>query len=299
MNKRPDSPSAHLSKQTLGVLGTLIFLPWLGIAIWYFAHTVSSTPPSSPVHVRANHLAGQTNCNPGPWGDLTYTNILIEPPEDQFTVRDRKGYQSIWHFKGYSEAELNELWHAASLSDSEVTIINDPDLREIVGTSIKITPPDQFVRNLTPKSRAVIYTALSNFIENNEQNSPFKFRTDHLDDWFVDSDLKPETIALVKELLYKRGNSMVFSDRNLALANIASSDERVRLIKTLARKSTLLVKLWIGPDTDIDALTQYWGFGSHAKDIKPLLESIKRTRSVMSVDLIHLLPPFARQLLYT
>lgn len=299
MKNRTDSPSALLSKRTFIVLGALMILPWVGITIWLFSASASFKPSAPPVLSEVDPREGQNKCNPGPWGDLTYSTILIEPPEDQFTVRDRKGYQSIWHFKGYDEAKLAKLWRDAGLSDSEIAILNEPDLMEVDSTSIRITPPDQLIRNLSKKSRAVIYTALSIFIENNEQNSPFKFRTDRLEDWFVESGLKPETIALVKDLLYERGNSMVFSDRNLALANIASADERVRLIKTLARKSTVLVKLWIGPDTDIDALVDYWSRGSHSKDIKPLLESLQRKRTVMSLDLIHLLPPFVRQLLYT
>jgi hypothetical protein len=62
------------------------------------------------------------------------------------------------------------------------------------------------------------------------------------------------------------------------------------LIKTLARKSTLMVKLRINANTDIDMLDTYWGRGQRAKDIKPLLQSLVREGNGTTIDIIHLLP---------
>jgi hypothetical protein len=61
----------------------------------------------------------------------------------------------------------------------------------------------------------------------------------------------------------------------------------------------VLVELRIRPDTDIDKLVGYWGRGMRQKDLRPLLESVARLKDGGNIDLIHLLPPFARERLYT
>lgn len=154
------------------------------------------------------------------------------------------------------------------------------------------------VFGLTPESRSVIYSALSQFPENREQHEPFRFRADAEDEWWKNSGLNPETLAAVKRLIYRRGSAVLFSDISLLLPTIKSFEERTRLLKTLARKSTLLVKLQLNPQTDIEALENYWG-GTGNKDIGPLLRSLTQHSNGATIDIVHLLPPFARSRLYT
>src|SRR5690606_38074055 len=75
-------------------------------------------------------------------------------------------------------------------------------------------------------------------------------------------------------------------------------EESTRLLKTLARKSTLMLKLRITPDTDIEALERYWSFPG-SKDIVPLLTSLKQRGTSTTLDIVHLLPRFARARLYS
>jgi hypothetical protein len=54
----------------------------------------------------------------------------------------------------------------------------------------------------------------------------------------------------------------------------------------------------VGAPGDLDSLVEYWGRGGRRTEIRPLLESIARGESEM-VDVVHLLPPFARDRLYS
>ena len=65
--------------------------------------------------------------------------------------------------------------------------------------------------------------------------------------------------------------------------------------------SAVLARIRLHPDSDLDKLIGYWAAvpGVHAKDLRPLLESVKETPDGGVVSLLYFLPPFARDRLYT
>lgn len=299
VTKDAPTPAIRLSGKSMGIIAMIALVPWVLVAFYVFHDRNPSANPPPPPAALSAASSDILHCHPGPWGDLTYTYILTEPPEDQLTVRWPQIDHVTWRFPHYDKAKLNALWQRANLSPSELTVITNPDLLQQQDDEIQINAPREFVFGLTPDARAIIYGALAVFTENPSQNEPFRFRSSRRDEWFEDSGLKPETITAVKALLYQRGGSLRFSDQQLLLPTIMSSAERLLLIKTLARKSTMIVTLHVHPDSDIDSLSEYWSMGSRSKDIKPLLQSLQRKRREMTLDITHLLPRFARARLYT
>jgi hypothetical protein len=83
------------------------------------------------------------------------------------------------------------------------------------------------------------------------------------------------------------------------LPRLPDEGERVRFVKTLARRNTLLAKVRINEQTDVEKLVAYWGFDGRAKDLRPLIESLRRVPGGATLDVAHLLPPFARRRMYT
>lgn len=275
----------------------MLLLPWLLVAvIWFFPQIHPSDKPA-PL---ATPLDGyDQKARPGPWGELQYSRIVIEPP-DEFTASDyATSAPPRWTFVGYSPSQLSALWRSVNLSAAEIAVLENPAHLQLGDGKIVVQPTDDLVLNLGNAARARIYAVLSAFPENPSQNEPFRFRADNADEWFANSKLAPETLALVKRLLYRRGASLLFSDHDVVLPRLPSSFERVKLVKTLARKSTLLVKLRVRPDTDIDTLEAYWGGGPRRKGLRALLESISHRPEGMTIDLAHLLPRFARAHLFT
>jgi hypothetical protein len=224
---------------------------------------------------------------------------VIEPPEALIAGTQNQNRPTTWFFKGYSAESLAAWWETVPLNDDQRRSVAVPDFTEPAPGGLVARPPVDFVASLSPEARESIYTVLSAFEENPDQFDPFRFRAEAADEWFRHSGLADTTISQVKRLLYRRGSSLAFSDLNILLPKIPSLRERTILIKTLARKSTMLVKLRINADSDIDALDDYWSRGQRAKDIKPLLQSLVRDGSSSSIDIIHLLPRVPRSLLYT
>lgn len=282
----------------------MVLLPWIVVALLAL-RPESRQPPHGAVPDAADPLVPQIydeyihQCHPGPWGELQYSRILIEPPDDFVTAQRLEPQPIQWVFKGHTPAGLQVLWTTAGLNPAQQRLLEDPARRTVSPDAIVVRPPEDLVLNLGADSRAAIYAVLSSFAENPNQNEPFRFRADAVDEWFDRSNLKPEILALVRRMLYRRGNSALFSDHDLVLPLLRTRAERLQLIATLARKSTLLVKLRVLPTSDIETLTNYWGHGPRSKDIGPLLLSISHRPRGITLDIAHLLTRFARARIFT
>ena len=284
----------QFSRRALFFFAALLLLPW--VIVVFFA---LRTPPA-PAEPRAPYDEYVQAARPGPWGELQYSRLLIEPP-DEFTAEDPSLFAPPeWIFPDYTRARLTELWRTAQLDATHTAALDTATTERPVPTpALVVHPPPDLVRALSTEARTAIYAALSAFPENPAQNEPFRFRADTADEWFENSNVPPATLDLVRRLLYRRGNSLLFSDYAVVMPQIASRSERIRLLKTLARKSTLLVKLRVRPNSDLDTLAEYWGRGPRRKGMRALLESIAHRPEGITIDVAHLLPKFPRSVLFT
>ena len=280
-----------------------MLLPWV-VVIVVVLRTPSAPPPAATAGEALNPDTGYYDefvrpGRPGPWGELQYSRILIEPPDEFIGATALQPDQLRWVFKGYSRGMLSALWQAAHLSAAEIAELEAPEALETTSEAILIKPHNPLVLGLSNQARKTIYTALSVFVENPDQNEPFRFRADRLDEWFANSEVPPDIIALVRKMIYTRGNSALFSDHDVVLPMLPTRAAKLALITTLARKSTLLLKLRVTPKSNLDEITRYWGRGPRAKDIGPLLASVSKRPRGITVDVAHLLPRFARARLFT
>lgn len=240
-----------------------------------------------------------TLCPPGPWGNLQHVRIATERPDEFITLNRTFAGQDRWVFQGYSTNQLDDLFATNDLTQAQRALLMDRGRWEVQAGAIALTPDRETILGLGPQARERIYNVLAEFPENYYQHLGFRYREDGFNEWFSRSGLSLETLALVRKLIYRRGTAICFSDLNEVLAGISSPAEQRRLIKTLSRVSTLLVRLNVGPDMDVGPLVSYWGKVGQAKAIKPLLESLASLPRGGSLDIAHLLPPFARMRLYT
>jgi hypothetical protein len=295
-----------VSRTTWAALCAALLLPWV-VVLWLGVRQAAPPPlnsrpseaaaagPMPPARQQAPAAGGLT----GPWGELELTRIMIEPPEDCIPVSEIKTDAIRWFFRGYTDAKLRALWQAAGLDPRQQESLTAPAHWETTGDSVVIHPDEALVKGLSRSARTRIYTALAVFPENGPQHTPFRVRADSASDWFAAIGLSPEVQALAQSLVYERNQMAYFSDEDLILPLLKTPREKVRFLKTLSRKSTLLAQLKVPPRADIDALARYWGRGRRNKDLLPLLDSLSRRPDGAKVDLAHLLPRFPRSLLYT
>lgn len=286
----------HVPRYAVWIFAFVCLAPWLVLLRLDRAPAPTGNGTAQPA---AKGGTKYVRCQPGPWGDLEYTRIVIEPPEALIDLAEIRPHPAVWVFKGFTPGSLAALWHATPLAPAVAAAVDARQGWEIVDGGILMRPTNEFILALSRETRAKIYSTLAQFEENPDQKEPFRFRADGLDEWIHDGGLSAETVALMRQLLYRRGTSLLLSDASILLARLPRSEDRIQLVKTLARKSTLLVRMRVRPDTNFDGLDDYWDRGRRTKDLKPFLQSLVRSSDTNTVDLIHLLPRLPRSLLYT
>ncbi|HLP77437.1 MAG TPA: hypothetical protein VK327_11030 [Candidatus Paceibacterota bacterium] len=168
---------------------------------------------------------------------------------------------------------------------------------QVSPTEIVVTPPLEVVRNLEPAARERIYRMLSKSPKNSAHRYPY-YTDQDFEQWFAGCCLPQEKLDLVRRLTYRRNGILCFSDTDY-LQKIFSDEEMREVSQTLSRVPSLLVRLRITPNSDVDALLQYWGSSSRTRQIKPLLESAKRIPEGTILNISWFFPPVPRLLLYS
>ncbi|MBA4147832.1 MAG: hypothetical protein H0X66_06920 [Verrucomicrobia bacterium] len=275
--------------------GSLLVGSWIWFAFYLRSH-------SSALASKENlPESDQTfTSQPGPWGELECTRVTIELPDHFIQDETLTLAPTSWFFKDHSREKVIALFKSAGLDSGQIKSLMEKSEWMETDRGIKIVPEEQVVLSLRPESRQKIYSVLEIFPDNEFYYVAFVFRAERLRERFEYSGLHPETIRLFNQMTYPRGsNLVVFADSETLMRQIHDRDERLRLVKTLSRRSTLLVKLKITPETDVEQLLHFWGQGGRAKDLKPLLQSLAKVPGGCKIDIAHLLPPFARQRVYT
>jgi hypothetical protein len=288
----------HLSKSWLMVVAALLLAPWAVVGL------VVSNRPSSPELVKqagasstiaATAAAGQL----GPWGELACTPITIEPPEEFIAGDSIAATATRWVFRAATKDSVGHLLERAGLNETQRAAFLASAAPDAGDNTLVLLPPEELVASLSPAARATIYAVLSEDPENACQADPFRYRAEAVDEWLSHSEIPGDVATKIKSLLYPCGTMLMFSDVPLVLSHLPTPHERVEVVKTLSRKSALLVTLHVRPDANTDELATYWGKGGRARDLKPLLEGLARMPDGGRIGIAYLLPPFARKRLYT
>jgi hypothetical protein len=255
-----------------------------------------ATPATQPATDASDQTEMQRKV-PGPWGNLRTTRIVTEPLESAAAALI-PSEPTTWVLPQQSPVGVERMMTDAGIPAPLIariapTIVWDP----ATAASI-VTPAADVVLAIPAEARAAFYKELARYPANQYQAKPFRFRKTTADQWFDGSSLTAESKDVLRRLSYSRGDTVFISDVPAACELIASKQQQAQVLKALSRTSTLMIDLLITPDSDIDALTAYWGFGKRLRNVRPLLESVSRVPRGYSMDIAHLLPRFARKRLY-
>jgi hypothetical protein len=287
----------HFSRKMLVVLGILLTGPWLlilGLASANIFRPSSGRPSREAVTTAVAWTEGK----PGPWGRLMYLPINLELPDEFVDFSLANNPPIRWVFHGFSKDKALAFLDTAGLSAAQGEVLRKAPWTD-AAEGAAVTPGDELILGLSPAARSNIYRVLVEFPENIRQIDPICFRPEALEERLAQSELSPTSIALVRSLLYQYDKSLwLFADFEPALRKLPDDQERRRMVKTLSRKPTLLSRVVINSDTDVDALARYWGVDGRRKDIEPLLKAMKRAGEDSSLSILCLLPSFARERLY-
>jgi len=285
----------------VNLLGAIVFSAALVLAAAMVTYGV--TRPGHAQLVSATPANRDSRAAPAqipPWGELSVRDIKIKPPEEYLAFEIQHITPPAWNFEATSIDKVREVMLASGLTQEQVNNALIPAKVSTSASMVSVRPDDDLVESLSPQTRAKLYHELGRNEANEHMRYPFSYSPEEFEEAFSAEKISPAVTAMVKKLMYPRGNLQCFSDYELVLMQIHDKDEQMRLLSVLSSQTAVMGGVRIRPDTDIDKLLGYWTWpgGIRAKDIEPLLESQKSIPDGR-IGLVYLLPQFARQRLYT
>jgi hypothetical protein len=272
-------------------LVAVLILPWLGVAAFWLK-------PVNQTGVDVEDAPPVTAARAGKWGELTLVPIIIAPPMELVFTDWGFMRQPTWFFPGANADMVAQTLLSAGVSAADAERLRAEVRSEPQIGGVVLTPGPAWVRALTPEIRARIYHLLAKSRLNVDQTQAFRYPGSSLEAWLSPTLIAQHTRNLIEPLIYRDGNYMMFSDIELIRAEIGSDEEMRRLGKAFFQQPTVIARLAVGSAANLDALVEYWGRGGRRTEIRPLLESIAGGGPDRFIDVIHLLPPFARNHLY-
>ena len=225
--------------------------------------------------------------------------ISIEPPEEYLSIQTIQTADRRWWFRDYSPDLLSAFFRSAGLTPQQQTELLDRSKWEQVKGETVIAPSTELVLSLSSQARKQIYGTLASNPDNIVMHVRCSFPKDRFDSMLAESGLPAEAVALIRRLTFPHGRFLFFCDAPAVLDTLEKYEQKVSFIKMLARKDTLLLKLHVMPDSDINTLVNYWVKAAWGKDVKPMLESLTKVPGGARISVVHLLPPMPTACLYT
>jgi hypothetical protein len=294
---KPPAKLHFLAWKNLGLIlcGLGLGCALMSLGSWF---EIKAPPALTPESLAAMPDSA-TPLSPGPWGNLEVTPIFIEPPDEYLFIDAVEGTDRRWHFSGFTTGQLLALFQSADLTPAQLSELSDTSKWQFDQGAIEVSPSTDLILALSPKARKQIYLPMINDPSNMYHRTCYGCRADRFDDFFANSGLSNETIDLIKKLSFPYGRLIFFCDMRLVLDTLGEPEQKNRLLKTLFKKPSLLLRLHLTPDSDLDSLEHYWIRAGWGLDLRPMLESLAKLPKGARIDVAKLLPPVPSAELYT
>lgn len=203
-----------------------------------------------------------------------------------------------WCFGACSKDKALKSLESCGVTAAQKKVLTRSNCWDESQSGLCLLPPSEFVLDLSPATREKLYSILARHPANSAQENPFRFRPETFMEWFADTGLGPEQLQAFQRLTYRQGPVLCFCD-GAVLQHIYSPGDFARLVKALYEERTFLMRLRVGPESDVEGLIRYWGKGERFEVLRPLIESLTKIPGGGSLNISYVLPPFARLRLYT
>ena len=238
----------------------------------------------------------------GAWGDLQEWDIRLEQPLEYAGFEKVTSTGPFWSFGTLSPQAVHDLLVNCGCSDAQATRFLNSRIQG-TGSVLILKPDPDAVLSLSPEVRSKLYLALSQNPANRFQETPYYIPNGDVDAMLNDRhDADRIAASLVKKLLYVRNGFTYFSDPEVVIKELKTDSLRSDFLKTLTSQKGVLARLLIRRNSDIDKPLNYWALSLHGvlmKDLRPLMEAEQRLPDGGSLSLVYLLPPLARDKLYS
>ena len=253
----------------LHLVGVIVFSLSLVLAAVLVTYGIlkhdSKAGKTSAAHGAATDLSSENGeeelTDVPPWGQLITRDIDLQQPEEYVAYETGTQRVETWLFTGTTPAQVKVILQSCGLTPAQIERALSAPLATYTNATTDIRPDDDLVFSLTPAMRTKLYSAIaqSSGSSGNELfQFPFCFPGNSFETRIDTTKVSPATLAMVRKLLYPRGDAQCFSDLRTVLKKIADDRERLELVKMLSHQSAVLLRIRVWPDTDVDKLIGYW-----------------------------------------
>lgn len=310
-----NNPNLYYSKVARNGVGSLLFLPspmsffFQSLCSGLVLPRISILVASLFIAFASTIIAQEGNLNPdssfftkqGPWGRLQCYYFYLEAPESVVSRAPTPDTQTRWRIPEDEYSEFERLISDTELSNDLVSPLFNP--RGVIRRNgiVNLFPSAALIEAMTQVDRQRIYSVLAGYPFNEFYEYPIFFLGGDVDAWAKDSGLREDLVAVIRHLSYQRGDTLAFSDIPLLLGMAHSASEAQFIKKKLTRTRTVIARLEINGQTDIQKMLDYWatGLNLRRKELEPLFTATAAQPGIDYLDLLHVIPALPRKLLYT
>ena len=233
----------------------------------------------------------------GPWGRLSAYDVLLSPSSEILEELPTPSAEPEWTFAGVTpdeaisaihdiampanvRGELEKLFHAAQ-----------PDRRG----RFTVHPATALVFSTPPAFREALFPYLIHGVDGSAyaQDIPIGTRSSPAE-WFPPGSMPESMRKVVLALTYRRGGGLALSDFGALWHAAPTAEDRLATLRTLYQSPVLIMLLKRPTPEEVPGLVNYWRIHQQ-KSVGALIDSFARDGAMNYLDVIHLLPPLARE----
>jgi hypothetical protein len=239
---------------------------------------------------------GKVTLHPGPWGELEYLPITIVAPKEILNVKDIETRPLRWYFEGITPQQLSGVLQAAGISSAQQARLMSPSVLSAQAAGVMLQPTCETLRELDEPVLSALYAELAR----SPMNVPTRWEllTRHLET-FGEYGVTSSATKKLRRLSVPHGRFLVNYAMPCVFRAIPDREEKAGMLQALTQQQSMLLRLKVTPQTNVDALLNYWGKAIWATNVKAILESLKKRPDGGAVELTAILPPFPTNLLHT
>ena len=235
----------------------------------------------------------------GPWGQLEVRSVYLEPPEALLAVVSKPSTVTRWTFEQTTISGVRAILVKSGVPDSVVARLMNPVRLVESGNSIILLPAREDLVALPQEARSALYLELAKSPANEYQCDPVFVLGGNVDDWLEGVPLTSEQRALFRQLLWRRGSAVVFSDLQALLALAKNPEEVNAVFRTLTRVRSLVIGLRLPLTVNRAAFVEYWTADQVGTPRLAFIRAVTQRRAQQTIDITHFLPSAFRLRVYS
>jgi hypothetical protein len=247
-------------------------------------------------------LFGYTKqANPGPWGELIVSNIYLEAPDSVIDVVGKPDPVPRWNFPGASASIVKDILVQSGVDLALVERLTSDNQLKAVGTEVVVYPKLEDLLQIKGVVRDKLYTEISKYPQNDYYTDPVFILSGDVEEWLSEASLNANQKDVVRQMVWHRGNALVFSNVGVLLSYAQNAEEIKNTLRAITRCMSLVVskKFPLKPEQRENFL-KYWIGNQVESPRMTFIKSVSKEKNLNdTVDIMHFLPVIMREKLYT